>query len=68
MIIEDYTQEAIQGYILNELTNKGPKTVQFFTDGCNNEDRREISEALNTLTQGKEITRSGNVFKIKGGR
>ena len=63
MIIEDYSIEAAKGYILNELLYKGSKSVQYFTDGCNNQDRKEITAAINFLVEAKEITRRGALLK-----
>lgn len=59
MVTEDFTQEAVMGYILNELLVKGSKSIQYFTDGCDNQDRKEISMAINFLVESREITRRG---------
>ena len=61
---EDDTIEACKGYILHELS-KNSATTQYFIEGCNNEDRREISRALRELTESKEVIRSGNIFKLR---
>jgi len=65
--MQDYTKDAVQAYILYELEKivVGKATVQYFTDGCNNQDRKEITEGLNALVEGGQITREGNFFRFK---
>ena len=60
---EDLSEYAVQGFILHEL-EECSRTVQYFTDKTNNEDRAEISTALRVLTERKEIIRRGVIFSL----
>lgn len=64
---EDLSTFAVQAYILYELSLCS-RTVQYFTDKTNNEDRAELTTALRVLTERKEITRRGVIFSLPTNR
>ena len=65
-MLEDYSEEAYRGFILDYIETNSPTLLDIFTDGTTNEDRRGITDALNYLVSAKQLERKGlHFFLVK---
>jgi hypothetical protein len=60
----DYSIAATEAYILEEL-RVSSRTLQYFTDNTSIEDRANITKALGNLIRTFQVTRRGNIFRLK---